>query len=219
MIGAMTIHSEVEHSARLKEECPLLPQTAATIGDVQVRNRGTIGGSLAHADAASDLAAAVLALGAEIKAVSRNGERWIKAENFFAGYLTTALEPDEILTEVSVPALSGAKTAYLKAAPKASGFAVVGVAVRLELDGDQVCRDIAIGLTGVADKPYRPVAVERRLAGSRLEPGLVKEASARAVDDIDVVENINGSQEYRSHLARVYTARAIQEASRVALSP
>lgn len=218
VIGAMTTHADVENSALLKQKCFLLPQTATTIGDVQVRNRGTIGGSLAHADAASDMPAAVIALGAEIKAVSPGGERWIKAGDFFLGFLTTALEPDEILTEVKVPVLVGTKTAYLKAGQRASGFAVVGVAICLKLDRDRVCNDIAIGITGVTDKAYRPVVVEQKLKGNRLEPELVKEAAAVVTDGVDVIEDINGSKEYRSHLARVYTARAIQEALRSRLS-
>ena len=218
VIGAMTTHADVENSALLKQKCFLLPQTATTIGDVQVRNRGTIGGSLAHADAASDMPAAVMALGAEIKAVSPRGERWIKAEDFFLGFLTTALEPDEILAEVKVPVLVGTKTAYLKAGQRASGFAVAGVAICLKLDGDRVCNDIAIGITGVTDKAYRPFAVEQKLKGNRLEPQLVKEAAAVVTDGVDVIEDINGSKEYRSHLARVYTARAIQEARRSRLS-
>jgi carbon-monoxide dehydrogenase medium subunit len=212
VIGAMATHAELEESSLLKQRCSLLPQTATTIGDVQVRNRGTIGGSLAHADPAGDMPAAIVALDAEIKAVSRRGERWIKAERFFLGFLATALEPDEILTEVKVPDLSGIKTAYLKAAQRASGFAVVGIAVCVKLDRDGICNDIAIGVTGVTDRVYRPVAVEQKLKGNRLDPGLVKEAAARVADDIDVIEDINGSKEYRSHLAHLYTARAIEAA-------
>ena len=103
VIGALTTHAQLESSDLLRTRCPLLPQTATTIGDVQVRNQGTIGGSLAHSDPAGDLPAAIIALGAEIKAVSAKGERWIKAEDFFLGLLTTALEPDEILTQVKIP--------------------------------------------------------------------------------------------------------------------
>ena len=209
VIGALTTHAQLESSDLLRTRCPLLPQTATTIGDVQVRNQGTLGGSLAHSDPAGDLPASIIALGAEIKAVSAQGERWIKAEDFFLGLLTTAIEPDEILTEVKVPVLSGAKTAYLKAAQKAAGFAVAGIAVCLELDPDQMCREVSIGVTGVTDKAYRAHKVEQKLRGKKLELKLLEDAAAEVTDGIDVNEDINGSKEYRSHLARVYTARAI----------
>lgn len=211
-IGSLTTHAEIEASELLKKRCPLLPQTAATIGDVQVRNQGTIGGSLAHADPAGDMPAAILALGAEIMAVGPGGERSIKAEDFFVGLLTSALEPNEILTEVRVPVLEQIKTAYLKAAQRTSGFAVVGIAVCLKLDQGRTCGDIAIGVTGVADKPYRAADVEKILRGKKLEEKLIEEAANKVVNGQDIIEDINGSNDYRSHLARVYTIRAIQAA-------
>ncbi|HWO40177.1 MAG TPA: FAD binding domain-containing protein, partial [Candidatus Eisenbacteria bacterium] len=131
LIGALVTHAQIEDSELLARQCPLLPQTAATIADVQVRNCGTIGGSIAHADPAGDMPAAVLALEAEIRVVGPRGERAIKAEEFFLGLLMSALEPDEIVTAVRVPRIGSEKTAYLKAAPRSSGFAVVGVAARL----------------------------------------------------------------------------------------
>ncbi|MBI4489199.1 MAG: xanthine dehydrogenase family protein subunit M [Deltaproteobacteria bacterium] len=211
-IGSLTTHAEIEESELLKRRCPLLPQTAATIGDVQVRNQGTIGGSLAHADPAGDMPAAILALGAEMKAIGPSGERSIKAEDFFIGLLTSALEPNEILTEVRVPVLEKTKTAYLKAAQKASGFAVVGIAVCLRLDQGRTCGDIAIGVTGVADRPYRAEDVEKILRGKKLEEKLIEEAANKVVKGQDVIEDINGSKDYRSHLATVYAARAIRTA-------
>jgi carbon-monoxide dehydrogenase medium subunit len=213
-IGALATHHEIERSDIVRKDCPLLAQTAATIGDVQVRNRGTIGGSLAHADPAGDLPAAVLALGAEIKAVGPSGERWIKAEEFFFGLMTTALKPDEILIEVKAPVLKGAKTAYLKAAQRAAGFAVAGVAVRLQLGKDGVCEDIAIGLTGVTDKPYRATDAERMIKGNALSAELIDRAAATVTQTIDSIEDVNGSKEYRSHLARIYTARAVLAAAK-----
>ncbi len=212
VLGSMTTHAQIEESQLLKKSCPLLPQTATTIGDVQVRNQGTIGGSLAHADPAGDMPPAILALGAEIKAVGPKGERWIKAEDFFLGLLTSALEPDEILTEVKVPILEGTKTAYLKAAQRASGFAVVGIAVCLRPDQDGSCRDVGIGVTGVADTAYRAQNVENMLRGKKLESALLEKAAAEVTAGRDVIEDINGSKEYRSHLASVYTVRAVQAA-------
>lgn len=211
-IGALITHAEIEHSELLRRRCPLLPQTAATIADVQVRNLGTLGGSLAHADPAGDLPAAILALGAEMKAVGPRGERWIHADGFFFGLLMTAIEPDEILTEVKVPAREGTKTAYLKAAQRASGFAVVGIAACLRLDARGGCEDIALGVTGVTDKAYRATEVESRLKGKKPETKLIADAASEVCRNVDVIEDINGSKEYRTHLARVYTARAIEAA-------
>lgn len=211
-IGALTTHYQIESSELLKEKCPLLPQTARVIGDVQVRNRGTIGGSLAHADPAADLPAAMLALGAELAAKGPEGDRWLKAEDFFLGLMTTALNPAEILTEIRVPVLSGTcGTAYLKAPQQASGFAIVGVAVWLKMDG-QICSDIGIGVTGLDAKPFRARRVEEQLRGKKLAPGLVEEASSQATHGMDPLGDIHASAEFRAHLARLYTARGIQEA-------
>ncbi len=211
-IGALATHAGIEGADAIKKDAPLLAQAAATIGDVQVRNQGTIGGSLAHADPTADLPAAVLALDGEIKANGPGGERWIKAEDFFTGFLSSALEPDEILTEIKIPVWRGSRTAYLKAAQRSSGFAVVGAAVRLELDQNGFCKDIAIGMTGVGDKPYRAGEVEKLLQGKKLEPALLEQAAVKVTDGIDPLEDINGSKEYRAHLARVYTVRAIEAA-------
>lgn len=212
VLGAMATHSQIELSDLLKRRCPLLPQMATTIADVQVRNRGTIGGSIAHADPAGDVPAAILALDAEIKAVGPDGERWIKAEDFFLGLLMSVLEPDEIVTAIKVPATDGDKTAYLKAAPRSSGFAVVGVAVRLTLDPAGICRRIAVGITGVTDKAYRAEGVEKMLAGKKLDAQAIEAAAAEATHNVDVIEDINGSSEYRIQLTRVYVARALRGA-------
>jgi carbon-monoxide dehydrogenase medium subunit len=211
-IGALTTHTEIEISEIIKRDSSLLAEAAATIGDVQVRNQGTIGGSLAHSDPTADLPAAILALDAEMKASGPSGERWIKAEDFFVGFLTSSLEPDEILTEIKVPVWRESKTAYLKAGQRSSGFAVVGVAVRLELEQNGICKDIAIGMTGVGDKPYRAGEVEKLLKGKKLELGLLERAASKVTEGVDPLEDINGSKEYRTHLAQVYTVRAIQAA-------
>ncbi len=211
-IGAMTTYAEIGASALLRDRCPLLPQAAAVIGDVQVRNRGTLGGSLAHADPAADMPAAVLALGAELRAVGPKGERTIRVEDFFQGLFATALAPDEILTEVRVPVLTGQRCAYMKAARRPSDFAMVGVAVRLRSGKDGTCEDIAVGVTAVTDKPYRATGVEQRLRGRRLESKAIEEAATAVTDGVDVTENLSGSKAYRAQLARVYVARAIQAA-------
>ena len=212
IIGGLVTYAQMESSDLLKKRCPLLPQTATTVADVQVRNRGTIGGSIAHADPAGDMPATILALDAEIKAVGPNGERWIKAGDFFLGLLMSALEPDQIVTAVKVPVTGTDKTAYAKAAPRSSGFAVVGVAVRMAVDGSGMCSRIALGITGVTDKAYRADRAEKMLTGKKLEPQLIEAAAVEATHNIDVIEDINGSSEYRTHLTHVYVARTIQAA-------
>lgn len=209
VVGAMTTYAQIKGSRLLQGKCPLLPQTATLVADVQVRNRGTIGGSLAHADPAGDMPAAILALGAELKAVGPNGERWIKAEDFFVTMMTTVLTPDEILTEIRVPVLKDRRTTYLKNAPRPSDFAIVGIAVCLKLDGDRTCEEIAIGVTGVTGKPYRAENTERALKGNKLAPQIIRDAASAITDGVEVNENIHASKEFRTHLARLYVARAI----------
>jgi len=168
-IGALVTHDAVETSEALQKQCPLLCETASVIGDMQVRNRGTIGGSLAHADPAADYPGAILALDAEIVATGPKGNRTIPARDFFVEMLTTALVPTEVITEVRVPATAkGTGTAYLKHAHPASGYAVVGVAVVVTMSGGK-CEKIAIGINGVAGKAYRAAAVEKALTGKALE--------------------------------------------------
>jgi carbon-monoxide dehydrogenase medium subunit len=212
IIGALVTHAQIESSELLQTKCPLLPQTATTIADVQVRNRGTIGGSIAHADPAGDWPAAIIALDAEIKVTGPNGERWVKCDDFFLGLLMSVLEPDEIVTAIKVPMTGKDKTAYMKAAPRSSGFAVVGVAVRIGLDGSGNCARAAIGITGVTDKAYRPERAEQMLAGKNLDTKTVEAAAVEATRNVEVIEDINGSAEYRKNLTEIYTARAIQEA-------
>src|SRR5689334_1939788 len=214
IIGALVTHAEIESSDLLKSKCPLLPKTATTIADVQVRNRGTIGGSIAHADPAGDWPAAIVALDAEIKIAGPRGERWVKCDEFFLGLLMSVLEPDEIVTAVKVPVTGADKTVYLKAAPRSSGFAVVGVAVRLTIDSAGTCSRAAIGITGVTDKAYRPERVEQMLTGKPLDSAIIQQAAAEACRNVVPIEDINGSAEYRKQMTEVYVARAIEDALR-----
>lgn len=214
VVGALATHYGIESSELLKKNCRLLPETARGIGDVQVRNRGTIGGSLAHADPSADWPAAILALGGELRLHGQRGERRVGAEEFFVGPLTTAIEPDEILTEIRVPASERrCGSAYLKMAQQASGFAIVGVAVVLRVDAKGRCEEIGIGVTGLGEKPFRAHAVEARLRGNKLTPKLIEASAARVADGIEPLEDLHAAAPFRAHLARVYAARAIQKAA------
>jgi len=221
-IGALTTHFQIESSELLKAKCPLLPEVAREIGDAQVRNKGTLGGSLAHADPAADWPAAILALDAEMQAVSARGERWIAAKDFFVDLMTTALAADEILTAVRVPVIPTAADpspsapragdAYAKLHQPASGFAVVGVAARVALDDKGAVSQVGVGITGVGPKAYRAAAVEAALREKSPSSKRLEEAAAHAADGIQANSDLYASGEYRAHLARVYTRRALEEA-------
>jgi carbon-monoxide dehydrogenase medium subunit len=213
-IGAMTTHYRLESSDRLREICPLLPECAAQIGDVQVRNKGTIGGSLAHSDPAGDWPAAIIALDAELVAVSAGGERVIKAGDFFVDMLTTALQSGEILREIRINAPTGRfGQAYMKVPQPASGFAVVGVAVALTRDNNGACASAGVGITGVASKVYRATTVEKALIGSALDDQAISAAATHATDGVSANGDLYASDAYRSHLAQVYTRRAVETAA------
>jgi carbon-monoxide dehydrogenase medium subunit len=210
-IGAMTTHHAIETSSLLREKCPLLAEIAPHIGDAQVRNRGTIGGSLVHADPAADWPAAILVLDAELDVVGPNGSRPISAKKFFVDLFQTALQPNQILREIRVPA-TPRSVAYVKFAQRASGFAIAGVAVVVHASN----RTVNVGVTGVAAKPYRATAVEKSLEGQPLTAESIADAARKAAHRIDPLNDIHASAEYRAHLARVNAQRALQlAASRV----
>jgi aerobic carbon-monoxide dehydrogenase medium subunit len=220
-IGALATHYQIESAELLKKKCPLLPETAREIGDVQVRNRGTIGGSLTHADPAADWPATILALGGELELRGPKGKRTLGAEQFFLGPMTTAIEPNEILTEIRVPISSRRSgSAYQKMAQQASGFAIVGVAVSVRLDGKGRCDEIGIGVTGLSDKAFRARAAEERLHGNKVTAKLIEDSAARVADGIEPLEDLHANGQFRMHLARVYAGRAIQGAvKRASRSP
>lgn len=202
-LGATLSHHQVESSEVIQGVCPLLSKAAAAIGDVQVRNMGTIGGSVAHADPSADYLAALFALEAKVKLASTSGERVLSIDEFITDPFTTAIEPGELLTEIIVPAeAAGTGTAYLKMAQPASGFAMVGVAVRVRKDF------IRIGITGVGPTAYRAKAAEDEF----LRSGDVTKAAALAAQGVDSTADLNASSDYRKHLAEVQTARAIRAA-------
>lgn len=213
-IGATTTHFQIETSDLLRQVCPLLPETAVNLGDMQVRNKGTIGGSLAHADPAADWPAAVLALGAEMVAAGSKGERVIKADKFFVELFTTALKTTEVLKEIRFAVPKGdVGQAYLKFRHPASGFAVVGVAVSLALDGSGKCQSVGVGVTGVAPKPYRAEKVEAALKGKPLDARTLAAAAAQIADGVRANTDLFATGEYRKHLAEVYARRALETAA------
>jgi carbon-monoxide dehydrogenase medium subunit len=213
VIGACTTHHTAETSTLLQQRCPLMAEAAAAIGDVQVRNCGTIGGSAAHADPAADWPAALLALDAQITLARTSGERTVSASDFFIDLMLTSMEGDEILTELRVPA-NPPRTggAYLKVPQPASGFALTGVAAQVTLGDNDIVQQVAVGITGVASAAYRASATESALQGQAATAEAVSQAAARATDGVEALEDIHASAEYRLHLAQVYTRRALMRA-------
>jgi len=199
-IGALTRHRDVEHSEVLAAGVPILAAAAHHVGDPQVRNRGTIGGSLAHGDGASDLPAVVLALGGTLVAQGPGGRREIAAQDFFRGFLETALAPDELLVEVRVPKTSGGWS-FQKFNRRAQDWAIVGCAVA------EVSGAVGVGLVNMASVPVRATAVEEALASG----ATADDAAALAAEGTEPPADIHGSSEYRAHLARVLVGRALAE--------
>ncbi|MFL6009182.1 MAG: FAD binding domain-containing protein [Rubrobacteraceae bacterium] len=209
-IGAMTRHTDVEHGELLQEQCGLLSYTASLVGDPQVRHRGTIGGSISHGDAASDLPSALLALEGTFVIKGPGGERTVAAGDFFEDYLQTALAPDEVLTEIRVPKL-GPNTgwSYKKFNRRAQDWAVVGVAAVVEKSNGSIS-SARIGLTNMGSTPLRATATEGALSGA--DTSSVAEAASSAAEGTSPASDIAASAEYRRHLARVLTRRAVEEA-------
>jgi aerobic carbon-monoxide dehydrogenase medium subunit len=208
-IGAMVTHYELESTPLIKTACPLLAAAAASIGDVQVRNRGTIGGAIAHADPAADHPAALLALEAEFVLASTKGERTVPASEFFVDTFTTALQPGELITQIRIAAENeGTGTAYEKRVQPASGFAIVGVAARIRRAGGNI-EFARVAINGVGGKAYRADRVESLIQGTAGSADDIRAAAAGAAEGIEASSDIHASAEYRSHLARVLTARAL----------
>ena len=211
-IGAGTTYSSIVDSDAVKQHCPVLAECISVLGDIQVRNRGTIGGSIAHADPAADLPALVLALDATVTAHGPDGERTIPAGDLFVGMLATSLNADEILTKVSFPALgSGEGAAYEKLRQPASRYAIVGVAAYVKLDGGKVV-DARVGVTGAGAVALRQAETEQALIGTDGSEEAIAAAADKAGDNIDYLGDIHASEEYRRAMVKVYTRRALTEA-------
>jgi len=213
-IGAFTTHHAVASSELVRSKLPMMAEAGAHIGDAQVRNLGTIGGSLAHADPSADWPAVLVAHDASARIASSRGERTVKVEQLIVGPLTTVLQPDEILVQVRVPLPSGRHgEAYEKLPHPASRFAVVGVAAALVLDGKGAVQSSRVALTGLAPKVTRAAHVEQALQGKAPDAGALKAAAARAAEGIDLRADLIGSAAYRAHLAAVYAERALRRAA------
>jgi len=212
-IGALTTHHQLEMDAILATSAGLLPEIAHVVGDQQVRNRGTLGGALAHADPAADYPAGVLALDAEIVARGPNGERTIPVDDFFVGFLTTALEPEELLTTIRIPALA-ANTGYRyeKLANPASGYAIVGVAAVITLAADGSISAARIGITGAGEVAYRPKPAEDALVGTTPSTDSVKAAAESTVDGIELLADIHAPADYRARVTKNLVRRAVMKA-------
>lgn len=218
VLGATTTYFEAIDSPVVQRRCPLIIQALNQVGDPQVRARGTIGGSLAHADPAGDLPAVALALDAEMRAAGPNGQRSIPAASFFTDMLTTALSPNEVLTSVKFLATDTPHTgtAYMKHRHPASGYAVVGVAAVVRLNDDGTCAEARVGITGAGTHATRATSVEQALAGRALDDASVAAASAHAADGLDLMSDTYASDEFRAHLTRVLTRRALAAAAAAA---
>jgi aerobic carbon-monoxide dehydrogenase medium subunit len=207
-IGALTRHAELQ----TRDDLGLIATVAREIADQQVRNRGTIGGSLAHGDAAADLPAVLLAMGGSVIVRGAGGEREIAAEDLFQGYLTTSIEPGEVLTEVRVPSLAGYGHGYEKFNRRSEDWAMVGVCALVK-SADGVCEDVRIGLTHMASTPLRASAAEDALRGQPLDDEHIAAAADLAADGTSPQADLNATADYKRHLARVLTRRALTTAA------
>jgi len=212
-IGALTREAEVEHSDLLKKHFPIFGDVTKLIADPQVRNRGTLGGNLAHGDAANDHPAVMLALNATVIATGPDGERAIPIDEFFFGFYMTALQPDEILTEIQIPIPEGTTgNAYHKLERKVGDYATAGVAVQLTLDQSGNCTAAGIGLTNVNPTPLRAARSEQALLGKPITEASIAEAAQYASEDCSPSSDLRGSEEYKRAMVAVLVKRMIHKA-------
>ena len=219
VIGALTVHADVASSDLVRKRLPGLAEAASVIGDVQVRNRGTIGGSVAHADPAADLPVILTALNASFVLQSVSGSRAVVADDFFTDFYTTAMTAHEVLTEIRVPLpAAGSGTAYVKLPHPASGYVVVSAGVLITRQASGSCASARVALGGLGSGPVRARATETGLQGKSLTPEVIAAAAAKAIETADPVEDSYASAEYKRHVATVYARRAIEVAGARAVS-
>jgi CO/xanthine dehydrogenase FAD-binding subunit len=218
VIGAMTRHTAVEHSKEIAEGWPLLTEAIGWVGHSQIRNRGTVGGSVAHADPAAELPAAFAALDAGFQVRSKRGARVLTWKQFFVAEFTTALAPDELVTAVEVPRSDARGMAFVEFARRHGDFALGGAAVTVKLDRDGRCEKATIALLSAGPAPVRAEAAEARLRGAKLDESKIREAAAEAVKRLHPTSDLHGSSEYRVGLLRTMAERALATAARRARS-
>jgi carbon-monoxide dehydrogenase medium subunit len=213
VLGALTVHADVAASDLVRKHVPGLSDAASVIGDVQVRNRGTIGGSVAHADPAADLPVILTALNASFTVQSPSGSRAIAVDDFFTDFYTTAMNANEILTEIRVPIPpSGSGTAYAKLPHPASGYVVVSAGALITRQTSGSCASARIAIGGLGSGPSRAIATEMELQGKPLTSQVIAAAAAKAAEETDPVEDAYASIEYKQHVASVYARKAIEAA-------
>lgn len=210
-IGALTRQRTVENSPLVRSRCPLLFETVPNIANFQIRNRGTVGGSLVHADPAADIPAVVSVLGAELIVASSQGERVIPAEEFFVTYFTTSMEPSELLQEIRFPPWPARRgSAFMKVSRRHGDFALVGIAAHLTLDQIGTCTDAGIAFLGVGGTPVRTPQAEDKLVGSKVEDEIIEQAAGQAMEEIEPESDVHASAEYRRHVTGVLLRRALK---------
>jgi carbon-monoxide dehydrogenase medium subunit len=215
VIGALTVHADIASSELARRRLPGLVDAASVIGDVQVRNRGTIGGSVAHADPAADFPVILTALNASFVLQSPAGRRTVAADNFFIDFFTTALAPNELLTEIRIPLPGpGTGTAYAKLGHPASGYVVVSAGASITRESSGRCASARVAIGGLGSGPVRASATEARLRGQSLAPAAIADAAAGAAEGADSIGDEYAGAEYRRHVAAVYARRAIEAAAR-----
>jgi aerobic carbon-monoxide dehydrogenase medium subunit len=215
ILGAMTTYLTALKSPVLAKRAPLVVEAAQVVGDMQVRARGTIGGSLAHADPGGDMPAVMLALNADVAAAGPSGTRVIPVTSLFTGRMETAIQPNELLTAIRFQAIDTPDTgsAYAKHHHPASGYAVVGVAAIVRLGADGACQEARIAITGAGERAMRAAGVEQALVGKQLDDATISQAAASAANGLDLLSDSYASAEFRAHLAQVYTQRALATAA------
>jgi aerobic carbon-monoxide dehydrogenase medium subunit len=212
VIGAATTHHHVVRDELVRAHCPVLSQAAGRIGDPQVRHRGTIGGAIAHGDAAGDLPAVMVALEADLVLAGPSGRRTLAAGEFFVDYLETAAAPDEVLVEVRVPKLDGSWSGdYQKFSRVAQAWAIVGACALVRRDDGSIT-EARVGLTNMGSVPVRARGTEEALAGATPDADALAAAAARAAEGTSPPSDLNGQPDYRAHLATVLTRRALEHA-------
>lgn len=213
-VGGGATHASIANNADLASAAPMMKEAALEIGDRQVRNRGTIGGSLAHADPAADWPAVLLAADANVVIKNSGGQREVDIDQFFTGFYETALADGEIITGIRIPKTAfNANSVYEKFKQPASRFAIVGIAAAAELDGNVVSK-LRIGVTGLSESAFRPMEVEKQLIGKELTEANIEAALGTIADGVSVMSDHYASETYRTHLAKVYTKRALLRLSK-----